>query len=106
MLVCAFLCALCTRDRGCSAHPAFAAPSVFEGREFSAKLARNARRDREGVFVPFEKLRWRLYRPWPIYVVPALSRDPYAAGLSMRVLALDTFSKCLSEEFLNHMNHL
>src|SRR5229473_8520678 len=30
MLVCASLCAHCTRDRGCSAHPAFPAPSVFE----------------------------------------------------------------------------
>jgi hypothetical protein len=27
MLVCAFFCANCTRDRGCSAHPAFPAPS-------------------------------------------------------------------------------
>jgi len=27
MLVCASLCASCTRDRGCSAHPAFPAPS-------------------------------------------------------------------------------
>src|SRR5215216_1714348 len=31
MLVCAFLCTHCTRDRGCSVHPAFPAPSVFEG---------------------------------------------------------------------------
>ena len=30
MLVCAFVCATGTRDRGCSAHPAFPAPSVFE----------------------------------------------------------------------------
>ena len=29
MLVCAFLCTHCTRDRGCSGHPAFPAPSVF-----------------------------------------------------------------------------
>jgi hypothetical protein len=28
MLVCVFVCARCTRDRGCSAHPAFPAPSV------------------------------------------------------------------------------
>src|ERR1700675_4642952 len=34
MLVCAFFCANCTRDRGCSAHPAFPAPSVFEGGRF------------------------------------------------------------------------
>jgi hypothetical protein len=30
MLVCAFLCALCTRDRGCSVRPAFPAPSSRE----------------------------------------------------------------------------
>jgi hypothetical protein len=30
MLVCAFLCATGTRDRGCSAHPAFPAPSVLK----------------------------------------------------------------------------
>jgi hypothetical protein len=29
MLVCALLCANCTRDRGCSAHPVFPAPSRF-----------------------------------------------------------------------------
>src|SRR5882762_7051706 len=28
MLVCALLCAHCTRDRGCGAHPAFPAPST------------------------------------------------------------------------------
>jgi hypothetical protein len=33
MLVCTFLCANRTRDRGCSAHPAFPAPSDFSGRE-------------------------------------------------------------------------
>src|SRR5258705_1543552 len=31
MLVCAFLCPHCTRDRGCSVHPAFPAPSDFGG---------------------------------------------------------------------------
>ena len=31
MLVCVFFCASCTRDRGCSAHPAFPAPSHREG---------------------------------------------------------------------------
>src|SRR3954467_2538823 len=30
MLVCAFCCARCTRDRGCSAHPVFPAPSAFQ----------------------------------------------------------------------------
>ena len=31
MLVCAFSVRNCTRDRGCSAHPVFPAPSVFQG---------------------------------------------------------------------------
>src|SRR5882672_9649482 len=31
MLVCAFPSSICTRDRGCSAHPAFPAPSCFGG---------------------------------------------------------------------------
>jgi hypothetical protein len=31
MLVCALLCAHCTRDRGCSAHPVFPAPSHLWG---------------------------------------------------------------------------
>src|ERR1700675_18223 len=30
MLVCVFLCTYCTRDRGCSAHPAFPAPSFLK----------------------------------------------------------------------------
>src|ERR1700736_6784587 len=34
MLVCAFFAQFCTRDRGCSAHPAFPAPSMLEGRTF------------------------------------------------------------------------
>ena len=35
MLVCALPCAHCTRDRGCSAHPAFPAPSFFRGTRIS-----------------------------------------------------------------------
>jgi hypothetical protein len=46
MLVC-FL--PCTRGCGCIGHPAFPAPSDFQGQEFKAKLARKARRDREVV---------------------------------------------------------
>ena len=34
MLVCVFLMHNCTRDRGCSAHPVFPAPSHFEGNAF------------------------------------------------------------------------
>ena len=34
MLVCPFVCANRTRDRGCSKHPVFPAPSDFEGGKF------------------------------------------------------------------------
>jgi hypothetical protein len=47
MLVCAFLCANCTRDRGCSVHPVFPAPSLIRWRaNENANLGRNAPRDR------------------------------------------------------------
>src|SRR5882757_5595899 len=49
MLVCALPCANRTRDRGCSAHPVFPAPSVFEGKELLAKLGHIRPRDRESV---------------------------------------------------------
>src|SRR3981081_1697355 len=47
MLVCVFVCAFCTRDRGCSAHPVFLRPPISESGTSMAKLARNMRRDRE-----------------------------------------------------------
>ena len=51
MLVCAFLCATCTRDRGCSVHPAFPAPSVWRVRKFDGKpRAQCAARMRSCVF--------------------------------------------------------
>src|SRR4051812_40098386 len=37
MLVCVFSNAFCTRDRGCSAHPAFPAPLIGEGKEIDSK---------------------------------------------------------------------
>src|ERR1700737_4487882 len=46
MLVCAFLCAACTRDRGCSAHPAFPAPSSLSEGIRLQNLGRFAPRDR------------------------------------------------------------
>jgi hypothetical protein len=42
MLVCSFVCANRTRDRGCSKHPVFPAPSDKEGGKLLAKLGRNA----------------------------------------------------------------
>src|SRR5665647_740208 len=44
-----FFAQFCTRDRGCSTHPAFPAPSF--GRKVLAKLERNAPRDRGVVFI-------------------------------------------------------
>src|SRR6202022_1264405 len=60
-----FLYAFCTRDRGCSAHPAFPAPS--RGGDSSKTRTQCAARSRMYVFV-----------------VPALSRDPYAAAVVLR----------------------
>ena len=49
MLVCASLRIYCTRDRGCSKHPAFPAPSSLWAKRF-AKPGRNAPRECGGVF--------------------------------------------------------
>jgi len=45
MLVCSLLSAIRTRDRGCSAHPVFPAPSVFEGGKFNSKPWAEPRRE-------------------------------------------------------------
>ena len=49
MLVCALPCAHCTRDRGCSKHPAFPAPSVLRERNFSKARTQFVSRERETV---------------------------------------------------------
>src|SRR5215213_4497130 len=43
MLVCAFPCIHCTRDRGCSVHPAFPAPSFLGRGQVHASLGRTSR---------------------------------------------------------------
>ena len=45
MLVCAPFCAHCTRDRGCSVHPAFPAPSLFEWCENDFETSGASRRE-------------------------------------------------------------
>ncbi len=45
MLVCALFCATGTRDRGCSAHPAFPAPSVLKRGDEIERLGQNMPRD-------------------------------------------------------------
>ena len=49
MLVCAFAMCTGTRDRGCSKHPVFPAPSIQEEGNEIANLGRNAPRDRGSV---------------------------------------------------------
>src|SRR5450755_537419 len=66
-------------------------PLIGEGVSYPAKLARNARQDREGMSVPFGKLRWKLYAPFPHPRRPGLEPVPIRRGLSTRALALDTF---------------
>src|SRR5438445_13018823 len=56
MLVCGSFAQFCTRDRGCSAHPAFPAPS-FWGERFQ-RLGRFASREREDVFEMKMCSRW------------------------------------------------
>src|SRR5882724_7879979 len=51
MLVCVFVCASGTRDRGCSAHPVFPAPSNFEGERNCKPRAQCVARMRMCVFV-------------------------------------------------------
>src|SRR4029079_2897627 len=50
MLVCRFVYANRTRDRGCSKHPVFPAPSISKRANEDASLGRNAPRDRAVVF--------------------------------------------------------
>jgi hypothetical protein len=42
----------CTRGRGCGGHPAFPAPSIFEGQEIHASLGRAAPRECRRVSLP------------------------------------------------------
>jgi hypothetical protein len=49
MLVCVFYVYPCTRDRGCSAHPVFPAPSPFLGANEFAKLGRSVSRECGGI---------------------------------------------------------
>src|SRR6266496_6590286 len=50
MLVCVYYCAVGTRDRGCSRHPAFPAPSVWRGSTNLQTSGEIAPRDRARMF--------------------------------------------------------
>ena len=74
MLVCALLCIHCTRDRGCSKHPAFPAPSVLRDK-VHANLGQIVPREREVMSVGCLKIEARYFHP----VVPdkrSAIRDP------------------------------
>src|SRR6266702_4480789 len=74
-----FFAQSCTRDRGCSAHPAFPAPSVLEGGNVPAKLGRNPPRDREGLSANVSS---RLSNEWYARDVQiALGPSPLSAKL-------------------------
>ena len=45
MLVCSFVCANRTRDRGCSKHPVFPAPSIFEEGKTKMQTSGDQRRE-------------------------------------------------------------
>src|SRR6266702_5705227 len=79
MLVCALFAQICTRDRGCSAHPAFPAPSF--GEKTQANLGQIAPREGEVVSMQHTPRR------------PGLEPGPIRRGLSVRALALDIFCK-------------
>ena len=73
--------AYCTRDRGCSVHPAFPAPSPQERTTNLQKLGRNAPRDREVLFQRHCEERQRRSNP------PSIERKMDCfASLAMTVL--------------------
>ena len=68
-----FFAQLCTRDRGCSAHPAFPAPSF--GEMAQANLGQIVPREGEVV-----SMQHTPRRPGPYAQLRIRSRDPYAAA--------------------------
>jgi hypothetical protein len=65
---CASLSKFCTRDRGCSAHPVFPAPSIFFGRMTDAELGRIM--SREGGVVSLIPIAF-------IFVIPGLRQEAH-----------------------------
>src|SRR5258705_4755286 len=52
MLVCTFVCANRTRDRGCSKHPVFPAPSNFRGGQTKMQTSGDQRREIAMLYPP------------------------------------------------------
>jgi hypothetical protein len=71
-----FLLPICTRDRGCSAHPAFPAPSCLRDNETQTSGA--IRREKANVYLLFEirnrKYLWRTQAPHSPAVIARLDR--------------------------------
>src|SRR2546421_10583225 len=86
MLVCAIFAQFGTRDRGCSAHPAFPAPSIFEGgKEFASLGQKRAARilfvvpAQAGTHTPRRML---LEKCWSTALLE--QRDPVVMGPGLR----------------------
>jgi hypothetical protein len=77
MLVCSFLCTIRTRDRGCSAHPAFPAPSDCSEGPTDANLGRIAPRECGHIF--------RCHRP-ALTGRPSIPETPMIESRSRGVL--------------------
>src|SRR5258705_10687117 len=73
----------CTRGCGCTAHPAFPAPSVFEGEWLCARLRRFAPRGACGISAPS----LRAQRSNPLFLSLRGEMDCFAS-LAMTVLAV------------------
>jgi len=100
MLVCAFLVRNCTRDRGCSVHPVFPAPSLFR-RDNDAKLGRKMSRERETISTSLRAQRRNPPLRLPCYGLRRCARNdvegPQRTGCapSARVTAASGAAHCL-----------
>src|SRR5258708_35256820 len=75
MLVCVFLVHVCTRDRGCSAHPVFPAPSQASRAKRLANLGRIVPRDREVMQLEHRHCEEHLRRSNPFFLRDPLARN-------------------------------
>src|SRR6266436_3146293 len=81
MLVCDFRSAFCTRDRGCSAHPAFPAPSNL--RDDDTQTSGVSRRENADVYPLFD-IRIEA-------LDPSLPRSEATKQSTLRMTAMDCF---------------
>src|SRR6267154_5014764 len=88
-----FFVHVCTRDRGCSAHPAFPAPSDARGRKRKAKLGRIEPRECDGMHTWYFRLESGISptSSRPICAIAHQEPGPILRGLSVRTQALDIF---------------